>query len=218
MISLGGWNKAMVEKNIDNSNMKMDVVDFPYEKDEYKVVKRDFSLYKDKKEIKIAVYLKNEEKRLPYISQFLLSNLAKEFKKDGKKLRILYFGLDESFKVHAGKNLGKLSKKHLYQLYQKVDFGMVASMTNISLIPYEMIATGLPVIEFAEGSFSSFFPDGSAILTDFNSSTLYKKISNVMTNWEQLRDSQIKAMNYIQQFSWDNTVSQFVDILKNILG
>ncbi len=216
MVSLGRWNKNVIEKSTEYKDRRIDIVDFPYEKSEYRAVKRDFSLYKDKKEIKIAVYIKEEEKRLPYINQFLLSNLAETFKKNGKKLEVIYFGIDPSFHLYAGRNVGKLSKKQLYQLYQRVDFGMVASMTNISLIPYEMIGAGLPVIEFIEGSFSSFFPNGSAILTDFNAEALYKKISDAMVNWEQLRDSQIKAMRYIQQFSWDNTASQFVEILENI--
>jgi len=216
MISLGSWNKSVIEKNSYYNNRKIDVIDFPYEKTEYKNGKRDFSLYKEKKEIKIAVYIKDEEKRLPYISQFLLSNLAEEFKKNGKKLHVLYFGLDPLFKVHYGKNIGKLSKKQLNQLYQNVDFGMVASMTNISLIPYEMIAAGLPIIEFIEGSFSAFFPENSAILTNFNASTLYRRLSDAMINWQQLRDSQINAIKYIQQYSWDKTVKQFADILENI--
>ena len=93
---------------------------------------------------------------------------------------------------------------------------MVASMTNISLIPYEMIAAGLPIIEFIEGSFSAFFPENSAILTNFNASTLYRRLSDAMINWQQLRDSQINAIKYIQQYSWDKTVKQFADILENI--
>ena len=42
---------------------------------------------------------------------------------------------------------------------------MVASMSNISLVPYEMHASGLPVIEFGDGSYPFFFGQDTAILT-----------------------------------------------------
>jgi glycosyltransferase involved in cell wall biosynthesis len=51
-----------------------------------------------------------------------------------------------------------LSKKQLLSLYRKADFGMVASMSNVSLVPYEMLATGLPLIEFEDGTFPYFLP------------------------------------------------------------
>ncbi len=57
-----------------------------------------------------------------------------------------------------GNNLGKLNKEEMKSLYEKSDFGIVASMTNISLVPYEMLAMGLPIVEFKDGSFPFFFP------------------------------------------------------------
>lgn len=38
------------------------------------------------------------------------------------------------------------------------------SYTNISLVPYEMMATGLPLVELKEGTFTEFMPERSAVL------------------------------------------------------
>ena len=52
---------------------------------------------------------------------------------------------------------------------------MVASLTNISLVPYEMIAAGLPVIEFKDGTFD-YFSKETAILCDLSYKHLEKEI------------------------------------------
>ena len=45
----------------------------------------------------------------------------------------------------------KVIKKQLHELYCECDFGMVASLTNISLVPYEMIAAGLSLLNLKMG-------------------------------------------------------------------
>ena len=67
-------------------------------------------------------------------------------------------------------------KSELLNLYNTSDFGLVASLTNISLVPYEMLATGLPIIEFKEGTFEYFFPENTAIITSFDYNDFYKKV------------------------------------------
>ena len=52
---------------------------------------------------------------------------------------------------------------------------MVASLTNISLVPYEMIAAGLPVIEFKDGTFEYFFSKETAISVSYTHPDVYKR-------------------------------------------
>lgn len=216
MVSLGNWNKEMVEKNC-NTISRIDTIEFPYEKKEYPPCNRDYPGYSKKKEFVLAVYLKYYGKRLPNITQYLLKQVKEEFIKDGITLQIKYFGEDKSFRTEAGENLGMLSKKQLFSLYKKADFGMVASMSNISLVPYEMLATGLPLIEFEDGTFPYFFPDNSGILTSLNYMDLYHKIKEVLANPSKLEDMHKTAESYMESLSWEKTGQQFHGILQNLL-
>lgn len=218
MVSLGEWNKKEILKNAPKLlKQKIDVVDFPYERTEYLSKHRDYSKYIEKKTLRIAAYIKRDEKRLPIIAQVMLSHIKKKFAEIGITIEILYFGLEKSIPVIDGSNLGKLTKHELYDLYTRCDFGFVASMTNISLIPYEMIATGLPIIEMGDGSFSSFFGTDCAILCDFNADRLFQSIKELCMNPEKISTMQRKAEDYIRQFSWEDTCKQFVDIVKSIV-
>ena len=78
------------------------------------------------------------------------------FLKDGINVEILYFGEAKKFQSSIWQNLGMLNKFQLWKLYEKADFGVVASMSNISLVPYEMLSSGLPVIEAQDGTFPYF--------------------------------------------------------------
>ncbi len=216
MVSLGPWNKEMVEKN-SRVISPVDTIEFPYEKREYPSGKRDYAAYSKKKDFILAVYLKYYGKRLPCISQYLLRQVKEEFKKDGITLHIKYFGEDKSFHCDAGENLGMLSKKELLALYKKADFGMVASMSNISLVPYEMLATGLPLIEFEDGTFPYFFPENSAILTSLSHMDLYRKMKEAVKKPQILEEMHNTAESYLESLSWKKSAEQFSDILKGLL-
>lgn len=215
MVSLGPWNKEMVEMHC-KINSPIDYVEFPYEKKEYPDHTRDYLSYSKRKEFVLAVYLKYYGKRLPSITQYLLKQVKEEFAKDGVNLIIKYFGEDKSFRTEGGENLGMLSKGELLKLYRKADFGMVASMSNISLVPYEMLATGLPLIEFEDGTFPYFFPEGSAILTSLSYKDLYSKLKSAVKNPDSIIRMQNTAKEYLDTLSWAKTASQFSEIIKNL--
>ncbi len=216
MVCLGPWNKNEILKNTTYKNLKIDVIDFPFEPNEYTRVIRDYNRYKDTKKLTIAAYIKQEDKRMPILTQMLLSYVKKRFQEYGTDVELLYFGMKSNVPVCDGKNLGKLSKQELNKLYQKADFGFVASMTNISLVPYEMIATGLPIIEMADGSFPDFFGEDCAIMCNLDSENLFELLSDYCSHPDKLALMQQKAENYINQFSWGRTCDQFVNIIKSL--
>lgn len=216
MVSLGPWNKEMIEKNSSQVS-PIDYIEFPYESKEYPSYNRDYASYTKKKDVVLAVYLKYYGKRLPCITQYLLKQVKEEFKKDGINLDIKYFGEDKSFRCDAGENLGMLTKQQLLALYRRADFGMVASMSNISLTPYEMLATGLPLIEFEDGTFPYFFPENSALLTSLSPAELYHKMKKAIYEPQLLLNMHNTADAYLKTLSWEKSAKQFDGILKGLL-
>lgn len=214
MVSLGEWNKSMILKNVDES-LQIDSITFPYEKREYHYIKRDFDKYKDKKKFRLCVYMRETPRRLPGICQLVTKKLQEKFAANGKELEVLYFGFKNKI-YKFGANLGQLSKSELNNLYQSCDFGMIASYTNISLIPYEMMATGLPIIEIKNGSFPFFFND-AAFLFDLNYDQLYREIDFAINNPKILIDRDMQIQEKLSGLSWANTAEEFETIIKNLV-
>lgn len=214
MVSLGAWNihKIKTECGIDG----FDHIDFPYEAGEYRLVDRDFKAYKNKKAFQLAVYIKPDGKRIPNIIQLMLKQVCEAFAQQGITMNILFYGLNKKHPVLIGTNLGKLNKKELEKLYQTSDFGMVASMTNISLVPYEMMATGLPLIEFEEGTFKDFFPTTCAILTSYSAHDLYQKLDHAIQDPSLLIKMHENAQRQLNALSWKKSARQFADILDRL--
>lgn len=215
IVSLGKWNLEQIHRNC-KINSKMEYIDFPYEPNEYRYKERDFSVYKNKKNVKIAVYSKEDGKRIPNLLQGILYRTKSELLSSNIELEVLFFGFEKSYNTRIGTNLGKLSKSKMIQLYEECDFGMVASMTNISLVPYEMIGSGLPLIEFVNGSYSSFFGEGTAILVDFNYQTLVKAICENIESPDKLKEMSTKAYDHIKNLSWEKSARQFETIIESL--
>ena len=239
MISLGSWNRDMILKDAEaysrlneggksgtsigkSQAYKIDVVDFPYEPREYTQTDpssdnaKDYSAYRTRKKITIAAYVKFYGKRLPEFIPYMLRNTAKKLKKRGIELEVLYFGEAKTFKAPGGKNLGHLNRTELTELYRKADFGLVASMSNISLVPYEMHASGLPVIEFADGTYTHFLPADSAILTDITKTDIAQELYAAIKDPGKLRKMHESAMDAMKDLSWENTGKQFYEILRTL--
>lgn len=234
MVSLGAWNKEMILKECTDmvgtrgllkgksdgrtdSGLKIDVVSFPYDGSSYEYTAKDFSTYKDKKKLTIAVYLKFYGKRLPDLIPYMLINTAEKLKEKGIELEILYFGEAKTFKAAGGKNLGQLSHEEINELYKKADFGMVASMSNISLVPYEMHAAGLPVIEFGDGSYPYFFGEDTALLTRVGEKDIADLLVNAISEPEKLKAMTEKAADKLKDLSWERTGRKFSNILKSLI-
>ncbi|MDE6059139.1 MAG: glycosyltransferase family 1 protein [Clostridia bacterium] len=216
LISLGEWNKQMILKHVDDS-LSIDTIQFPYEKSEYTYLKRDYSQLKTQKKLSLCAYLRNTPRRMPGLCQLISKSLTEKFANDGIELSVFYYG-ETSLKYEYGKNLGKLNKKQLNQLYRDCDFGLVASGTNISLVPYEMMATGLPIIELKDGSFPYFFDDSDAFLFDLNYDSLYNEIKRAIANPEILVERDKKIQDKLKNLSWDKTAQEFKKIIENVVN
>ena len=213
IVSLGKWNLKQIKRECQTTS-ELDYIDFPYEKSEYSRIERNYKDYSRKKSFRLAVYIKEDGKRIPNIVQYILKNASDELKSKGFDLDICFFGLNKRYRTIVGKNLGKLNKEELAELYKKSDFGMVASMSNISLVPYEMLSTGLPIFEFRDGSFLDFFNEKCAILLDYNSKTFVNRFLEVVSNPEKISFMINESSQIMNNLSWENSCRQFANIME----
>ena len=217
IVSLGKWNLKMINQECAN-NIHANYITFPYESNEYHFCPRSVGQYANLKNIRIAIYIKDDGKRLPFLIQAMIENVSLLFKKDGITIEPIYFGIYDKYIPDFGVNYGRLSKKQLEKLYHECDFGLVASLTNISLIPYEMIGSGLPLIEFKEGTFLDFFDEDNAIITSFNYKDLYMELKKCLENPDSIIEMINKSHSCIENLGWDKTADEFDKILKECIN
>ena len=207
MISLGHWNKKRIEPLVSTP---VDTISFPFEPDDYPLYKRKISI---EKTLKMAVYIRIDPYRAPILVLQSLKLLEKELQSRGILLDISFFGLPKSIKLPLGKNLGQLSPKELKTLYDTSHIGVAVSFSNISLVPYEMIASGLPVCDFLDGSGIDFFGSDALILSDALPQSFVEKILYFVENQDALNRLVKKAQTYIQYLSWESSAKEFAEHL-----
>ncbi len=113
--------------------------------DEYNITKK----YEQRKQNSICVYIKQNSSRRGSILALQALKIAKQKFPD---LKIYLFGDDkfdpnQDFQEIQAINWGILNSQELKSLYNKCKLGIVFSFTNYSIIPQEMNACALPVLE-----------------------------------------------------------------------
>ncbi|WP_334328947.1 glycosyltransferase family 1 protein [Companilactobacillus sp. HBUAS59699] len=216
MISLGPWCADMIEKNCDNVG-EIDKITFPVDLEHYPYKHRSLKRYANSNTYELAVYTKwDSSRRAPINIQLTLMNTQELLKKDGIKLNIHYFGSDKDKKFINGDNLGKLNKQQMRDLYDRCDFGIAPSMTNFSLVPFEMMSTGLPFIDFKEGTGKYFMPKNTCLNVNFDEYNLSNLFIGVKDDVDYLKSTIDNAQKYLQTIQWDHTLRDFVKIIENI--
>ena len=84
----------------------------------------------------------------------------------GPEFEVHLFGSDAplDFAAFPAVNHGVVPPDALAELYRACDVGLCFSATNYSLIPQEMMACGLPVLELDGPSTRAVFPPGVVTL------------------------------------------------------
>lgn len=209
-ITLGQWIKdKLIENNIfDSSRIKS--IQFPADLSYYSEKKE----YISKNEINIAVYNRRTSRRLPFVAEWIAVSLQKEFAKHNIKCKVYLFGNNHKRK-YKNKNiidLGIIDKTTAVSLYEKSDFGISFSCTNVSLVPFEMTLSGLPLILLKGDSFEGYLGDDCFY---------YDNISHLcqsMTDYFLLDSSDkkrlaIKRISKIKDNNWHKTSQDFSNIL-----
>ncbi|KMO55031.1 glycosyltransferase, partial [Lacticaseibacillus rhamnosus] len=216
MVSLGPWCAHMITTHC-KTNSPIDIINFPVDVARYPFKERDPKPYQDKKQIKLAVYTKwSSPRRAPVTIQIVLENCRHLLRAKGIDLKITYFGTGRSKRFINGQNLGKLPPSELNQLYHEADFGIAPSMTNFSLVPYEMMSAGLPLIDFKEGTGSYFLKDGTYFSCHLDERDLAKTLQTACEKPEIITQNIEKAQAYLKTISWERTEKDMLAIIASL--
>ncbi|WP_186509952.1 glycosyltransferase [Synechococcus sp. RS9902] len=98
---------------------------------------------------------------------------------------------------------GVINAAQLAKLYQFCDLGISLSATNYSLIPQEMMASGLPVVDLAVESTEAIYPEGVIALAPPSAEGLANTIQLLLDSPETLQKQAEAGLEWVSQFSWE---------------
>ena len=213
-ITIGPWLCQLLK---DEYGTQADYFDFAYDPGKY-YPEPVLGLNPEARPFKIAFYAQpNKPRRGFELGMFAFQRFMAE--NPDLEIELLLFGSELSgpdfpFDV---KSLGILNHDRLRQLYNSIDLGVVFSLTNQSLIPFEMMACQCPVLELRSDHTSNVLLDGvNCILADPTPQDIAHTLKSILTNPQLRKRISDSAYDFVQQYTWDRAVTKFEEILLRV--
>ncbi|MCB8839396.1 glycosyltransferase [Aurantimonas sp. VKM B-3413] len=120
-----------------------------------------------------------------------------------------FFGTDRPVETapFAFVDHGLMSGADLADLYREATIGVVFSATNYSLVPQEMMACGLPVVELDVESTRAIYPDGVVSRALPDPAAIADEMEALITDAERRVRQRAAALAWVGQFSWDGAAA-----------
>lgn len=100
---------------------------------------------------------------------------------------------------------GVLSAEELGYLYRSCDLGMVFSATNYSLVPQEMMACDLAVLELEGDNTLTVFPEGTVVLAKPHPRAIAERLQQLLLDQELRTKTAKLGGEWARQFDWQAT-------------
>ncbi len=159
---------------------------------------------KQRQRPRIAVYARYFTARRAVDLAFLaLEKLAER----GHEFEVDFFGAPLSFKQapFTFVDHGVASPEQLATIFQNCDIGIVFSATNYSLVPQEMMACQLPILELSGENTHAIFPDDVATFAAPDPRAIADKLELLLSDEDLRRKQAEKAYEWVQSFSWEQS-------------
>lgn len=125
----------------------------------------------------------------------------------GIKFHVELFGendIDEQLPFPHTQN-GILSPDALGELYRSCDLGVVFSTTNYSLVPLEMMASGLPIVEIDQPSTRAVFQNGEVTFASPTPYEIADAIEALAASPERQKEQRHRGYDFVADLTWKNS-------------
>jgi glycosyltransferase involved in cell wall biosynthesis len=201
-ITAGGW---LAKKLSSEYSMTTDAFSFGSDSDVY-----TFSNNSNRKEI--VFYARPTTERRAFELGILTLDL---FHRKHPEYIINFIGWDVSeYNIpFPHKNLGILDPIELNELYNRSSVSLVMSLTNMSLLPLELLSSGcIPIVN--EGPNNTLVSENSFIAyAKTNPISLSEKLSEIVEK-KNLTTYAKQASDSVQNLSWDESGKQLVKVIE----
>lgn len=202
-ITAGDWLK---DKLRDEYGMETESFHFSYEKKYFKPVeKRD-----DK--VRLFFYARPVTPRRAFdLGMLALLELYKKV----PQMEVIFAGWDVSGYeipfVHL--NAGSIKMEELADCYAQCDLCLVMSTTNLSLMPYEVMASNSVVVSNRGANNEWFLNDENAILTSYDPVEMADTMAYYLEHRELLEEKRKKGFEAVKDTSWEKEAEKIYKLL-----
>ncbi len=161
--------------------------------------------YSSAQEIRIAFYARGYT---PRRAKRLGIAAFEELHRRGFRFRVVMFGEvpENNAQSFSYEERGILPTEKLAEVYRKCHIGVVFSTTNYSLVPLEMMACNLPVVEIDSESTRAVFKDGEVCFAAPDPVKIADAIEELTRDPGLRARQQEKARNFVVDLNWENSV------------
>jgi glycosyltransferase involved in cell wall biosynthesis len=168
--------------------------------------------------VRIAVYARDHTaRRCVALALIALETLGAK----GAPIEVHFFGQRDLpfFQTNfTAFNHGVLDAPDLAALYNRCDIGICFSATNYSLVPQEMMACGLPVVELDGESTRAIFPEGVVTFAGPSPEDIAAKLEALVADPKARRAQMLKALDWVRGFSWEGAARKVEGAITAYLG
>ena len=168
--------------------------------------------------VRLAVYARDHTaRRCVQLALMALDRLGAE----GVAMEVHFFGQkDLPFKLagYRAFNHGIMAPLDLAELYARCDIGVCFSGTNYSLVPQEMMAAGLPVVELNTESTRAIFPEGVVTFAGPDPEDIAGRLKALIGDPALRRAQMVAAHDWVGQFTWDGAAGKVEAAIREFLG
>lgn len=164
-----------------------------------------FDRKQEREEAICVLFQPDKHRRCPVLVQQVIDLLERK----ASGLKIYCYGSDYRIQRDGVVNLGILSEYQLAELYNKCKYGFVVSATNPSRIPFEMLASGLCVIDLAADNNFYDYSGGAITLAKPNPVSIANSIFDLVTDAERQKELRLAAATLMQGRSTENECAMF---------
>jgi glycosyltransferase involved in cell wall biosynthesis len=113
--------------------------------------------------------------------------------------------------------LGVLDMASLGELYSQCDLALVLSMTNLSLLPLELMACGVPVVSNRGANVEWLLNDELAVLVDPDIADIADAIVDLIGNAQRRAELRSRGLAYAARTSWSQEGDTMAQVFQTAL-
>jgi glycosyltransferase involved in cell wall biosynthesis len=210
-ITAGSWLSNKLSKDF---GMKCASIGFSYEKDRYSILSSSGKSLNNK--VRIFFYARPPTpRRALELGLLALEDVCRK----RANVEVVFAGWDmDNYEISFPyESHGVVALDNLSALYNSCDVGLVLSLTNLSLLPLELMASGVPVVSNSGDNVEWLLNEDICEFSDLTVSGISSSLIKLIDDDEKRQQLKMNGLNFISSTSWDAEGEMFVNKFEQLL-
>lgn len=206
-ITAGQW---LADKLSSEYGLECDAIGFSYDKERYAPMPR-----KQDGKKRIFFYARCVTPRRAFeIGLFVLNKVCEHL--GNVECILAGWHTDDYHIPFPHQSLGVVALDDLNEIYQQCDTALVLSLTNLSLLPLELMASGCTVVSNRGANVEWGLNDENSVLADLTVESLSEALIAILEDDERREQLRQNGLRYVQQTDWQQEADKVVAVCNQL--